>query len=228
MSCTEPSFLTSSLTQRFYKTEERVKDTGLAKRHRASHRACPPSRSRSFLPRSSKAQGPVPPAPLAHLAPPRLRSPAESPGRRAECPCQRGSSAPRARTGPAASAFDCSSKSARGSGVRGSGKTVSPKRSRHSKEGWGLRGRGNGQGTRDKDLRKATAPGQTSASPQARVMLGPCSCPSGRLGHLRKGSFPSVVAPDTGRTPRVRGVGGSGAGGSPCTSQGLGGEAGGG
>lgn len=59
ISCTEPSFLTSPLTHRFCKTEERAREAGLPQQHRESPLACPPS---CFLPGTSTAHPALRPA----------------------------------------------------------------------------------------------------------------------------------------------------------------------
>lgn len=121
-------------------------------------------------------------------------SPAESPGRPAGCPGQRGSSVPHARTGPAGSASGCSSKSARGGGVGGD------RHSKHSAQGGRPgpkrpRERGGQPGLRPKEGDHSPSPHsqQTPGAPCPWVTPGFClGCVAG-LGHVRRGSVPSVV-----------------------------------
>lgn len=129
ISCTEPRFFTSWFIQRFYETEEQelkkwcwlndtqqppqgLKDQPSPISFQGSawpwKRLSSPFLSLPGRGRQRHRKG----ADGTRAEVPCLCLPAESRGRRAGYPCQRGSSVPHAQTGPAGSGSDCSNKSA--------------------------------------------------------------------------------------------------------------------
>lgn len=121
ISCTEPRFFTSWFIQRFYETEEQelkkwcwLNDTQQPSPVPFQGSARPGKRlsSPSSACLEEEDKGTRKGADGTRAEAPCLCLPAESRGRRAGCPCQRGSSVPHAQTGPAGSGSDCSNKSA--------------------------------------------------------------------------------------------------------------------